>query len=370
MLRMLKQLLYTFIFLSSCIAQNVRIPQVDFSPARYICFKSGGSITIDGKLDEVQWSLAEWSTNFVDIRGRSKPAPRFRTSVKMLWDNRYFYIAAELEETDVWGTLTNRDDTLYKENNFEVFIDPDGDTGNYCELEINALNTIWDLLLIKPYRDMKKPSISGWDIKGLKSGVAVFGTLNTPWDKDSCWTVEIAFPWKAFKELTDVAIPPRDGDQWRVNFSRVECQIEKKGDALKKRVNSVTNKSMQNFWVWSPQGIVNMHYPEMWGYVQFSTEMAGGNPVDFMEKNEEQAKWFLRQIYYKERIYYQKHTEYTSDMDILDIKNRDVAGYITPPVIKCTPNMFEATLLTKDRKTKICIRNDGLIYSGENIIIK
>jgi len=367
---MIKQLSYILIFFSICFAQTVRIPQVEFSPASYICFKSGNGITVDGKLDEVQWSKAEWSSNFVDIRGNFKPVPRFRTRVKMLWDDKYFYIAAELEETDVWGKLTNRDDTLYKENNFEVFIDPDGDTGNYCELEINALNTIWDLLLIKPYRDMKKPSISGWDIKGLKSGVTVFGTINTQGDKDRYWTVEIAFPWKAFKELTDVAIPPRDGDQWRVNFLRIEYQIEKNGGVYKKLVDSVTNKSMRDFWVWSPQGIVNMHYPEMWGYVQFSTETAGGNEVDFIEKKEEKAKWFLRQIYYKERIYYQKHIEYTPDMEILNIKNRDVAGYITPPVIECTANMFEATLVTKDRTAKISIRNDGLIYKGENIIMK
>jgi hypothetical protein len=27
-------------------------------------------------------------------------------------------------------------------------------------------------------------------------------------------------------------------------------------------------------WVWSPQGVINMHYPERWGYLQF-TRRAG-----------------------------------------------------------------------------------------------
>ena len=28
-------------------------------------------------------------------------------------------------------------------------------------------------------------------------------------------------------------------------------------------------------WVWSPQGVIDMHRPERWGYVQFSTAKPG-----------------------------------------------------------------------------------------------
>jgi len=50
-----------------------------------------------------------------------------------------------------------------------VFIDPDGDTHAYYELEVNAFGTPWDLLLIKPYRD-GGPAVISWDISGLKVG--------------------------------------------------------------------------------------------------------------------------------------------------------------------------------------------------------
>jgi hypothetical protein len=30
----------------------------------------------------------------------------------MLWDDEYFYVAAEMEEPDVWGTLTERDSAV------------------------------------------------------------------------------------------------------------------------------------------------------------------------------------------------------------------------------------------------------------------
>ncbi len=57
-----------------------------------------------------------------------------------------------MEEPRPWAELTLHDSVIYKENDFEVFIDPDGDNHNYYEIEINALGTVWDLFLAKPYR--------------------------------------------------------------------------------------------------------------------------------------------------------------------------------------------------------------------------
>ena len=56
----------------------------------------------------------------------------------MLWDDQFFYVGAELEEPHVWATLTERDSVIFHDNDFEVFIDPDGDTHLYYELEMNA----------------------------------------------------------------------------------------------------------------------------------------------------------------------------------------------------------------------------------------
>ena len=114
----------------------------------------------------------------------------------MLWDDEYFYIGALLEEPHVWGTLTKHDAVIFHDNDFEIFIDPDGDNHEYYEIEINALNTEWDLFLTKPYRD-GGPAINAWEIPGLKTAVHVEGTLNDPRDKDTSWSVEFAFPWKA-----------------------------------------------------------------------------------------------------------------------------------------------------------------------------
>src|SRR5437870_2287285 len=81
---------------------------------------------IDGKLDDAAWQAAPWSEDFVDIEGDKKPKPRLRTRMKMLWDDKALYIAADMDEPHLWGTVTKRDAVIFQDNDFEVFIDPDG----------------------------------------------------------------------------------------------------------------------------------------------------------------------------------------------------------------------------------------------------
>ena len=71
-----------------------------------------------------------------------------------------------MEDPHVWATITARDAVIFKDNDFEIFLDPDGDTHNYYELEVNAFGTEWDLLF-KPYHDDNKVVIDSWDIPGL-----------------------------------------------------------------------------------------------------------------------------------------------------------------------------------------------------------
>ena len=229
---------------------------------RYDCARAAAPIRIDGKLDDPAWQAAPWTAIFVDIEGEAKPAPRFRTRAKMLWDDTHFYIAAEMEEPHVWGTLTRHDSVIFRDNDFEVFLNPTNDALNYFEFEINALNTGWDLFLDKPYRKQGKADNS-WEIPGLQTAVAIDGTLNDPRDRDRGWTVELAFPWTAFVERSGKG-RPKPGEQWRVNFSRVEWQHDIVDGKYVKRPGL-----KEDNWVWSPQGVINMHVPEMWGYVTF-----------------------------------------------------------------------------------------------------
>ena len=237
-------------------------------PKGYVCGRASSAVKIDGRLDDRAWKNAPWTSDFVDIEGDRKPRPRFRTRAKMLWDDRYLYIAAELREPQPWATLTTHDAVIFQDHDFEVFIDPDGDRHNYFEFEINALNTSWDLFLPKPYLAAGSADNS-WSIPGLRTAVQVVGKLNDPRHHSRGWTVEMAFPWEAFAHAGYRAPRPVAGDQWRINFSRVEWQTR----VVNQKIEKVPGTPEDN-WVWSPQGKINMHLPEFWGYLQFETSAA------------------------------------------------------------------------------------------------
>ncbi len=329
-------------------AQHFPIPKYNISPKQYGCFQTSGELVIDGKLDEKDWEKCSWSESFVDIEGDLKEKPFYNTRMKMLFDQNYLYIGAYMEDRDLWATLTERDAVIFHDNDFEVFIDPDGDTHDYYELEINALNTVWDLFVIKPYRDRNQVAINAWDIKGLKTAVHLEGTLNDNRDVDQGWSVEIAIPWKVLEEAAHKACPPKEGDIWRMNFSRVHYLLTKDGNSYKKASHPEYN------WVWSPQGLIAMHYPEQWGYVIFSEQKV--SPADTItvsgKLNEEQPKInigamitqsqkdldrkVLRYIYYAQKEHYLSNGAFAKTLSALDIqypfqeKKYDIQMYISP----------------------------------------
>ena len=309
------------------------------APKHYVAYRTAGELTVDGKFDEPSWQRAAWTDYFIDIEGSGRPQPRFKTRAKMLWDDEYFYVAADLEEPHVWATLTERDAVIFHDNDFEVFIDPDGDTHQYYEFEINAHGTEWDLFLVKAYRD-GGPAMNAWQIVGLETAVQVWGSINDPTDVDQGWSVELAFPWAVLKECArGKAVPPEEGDQWRVNFSRVEWEVEINGSGYTK----VAGRSEDN-WVWSPQGLINMHFPEQWGFVQFAEGMVGQETAEYMPPPEEEAKGVLRGIYYRQRAFREEHGHFTADLDSLGMGHQLLRNYLWPPKIQVTDHLFEASL--------------------------
>jgi len=326
-------------------------------PKGYVCYRASKPIVIDGKLDDEAWKDAPWTDDFVDIEGDKKPEPRFRTRVKMLWDDDNLYIAAELEEPHVWATLKQHDSVIFRDNDFEVFLDPDGDNHVYAELELNAFNTTWDLLLTMPYKDGGH-AINAWEIAGLRTAVQVDGTINDPSDSDRGWTVEIAWPWTGLKELTRVPVPPKDGDQWRINFSRVEWDIEVKDGKYRK-----IEKRPEHNWVWSQQGVIDMHRPEMWGYLQFSSAKPG--TAAFNRDPAGAAKAILHRVYYAEHEFRKKHGAFAKSLRELGLDTLTHESVIGQPTLEVTTSGFEVGVrVTTASGPKVWrIRMDSRIWS-------
>lgn len=268
------------------------INPMSIQPARYTCYRTPTPLRIDGRLDETAWSDAPRSNSFVDI---VSGAPAwFDTRVALLWDNTYLYFGFQAQETDVWATLEERDSKIYEENDLELFI---AGRDSYYEFEINALNVIYEVFWI--WKDVHAPGgkfwgrpefdpetqrtlvldgVGGhvhergerwgfldWDCPGLLHAVHVDGTINRRDHTDRGWSAEIAIPWSSLTLLADGrSLPPRDGDQWRIDCSRFQ-KIGRGGEVLDPCAG----------WTWNRHGHYDSHIPEAFPIVTFST-----TPVD------------------------------------------------------------------------------------------
>ena len=245
------------------------------------------------------WQAADQSPRFTDMV-TGEPG-FYDTRAAALWDDEYLYVGFRAEEPFVRATLTERDSLLFQENDLELFIDG-GDC--YYELEINALGTIYEVLFV--WRDafnarpeFRAPeweltrrnvlSFAGdydrtprsfwrgthprgarwafldWDFPGLRTAVHVDGPVNDDSIAGRGWTAEIALPWSGMGVLGGGrAVPPRDGDTWRMFFGRFQ-KLRAAGRDIEPHPA----------WVWTPHGVYDTHRPECFTAVRFSNEAAG-----------------------------------------------------------------------------------------------
>lgn len=291
----IKTINFLFFCTISLLCQNEIMAQnntQEIIPKTYIANYTKEAINIDGLGNEASWENATYSDFFMDIEGVKTPT--YSTRMKMLWDDTCIYFFAEMEEPHVWGNLKQRDTIIYYNNDFEIFIDPDGDSHNYYELEFNALNTIWDLFLTKPYREAGNEVLNDWDANGVKSAVHVDGTLNNPKDIDKGWTIEIAIPLQVFKMSYYENTTPEE-KFWRINFSRVNWQFQLEDGTYQRKKKPDGTFEHENNWVWSPQGAIAMHQPETWGYVYFSSKETKEDAFKIPE--DEHIKWYLYKLH-------------------------------------------------------------------------
>lgn len=262
--------------------------------ARYTALRTAGEIKVDGKLDEPSWQQAPRSPRFVDmVTGRPVVHD---THAAVLWDDTNLYVGFWVEEPFVEANYVNRDAAIYRENDIEIFI---AGKDAYYEFEMNARGTIYEVFFIwkeayerggyeaDPGLSMKNPRTAhfdglrfsphprgrrvaclGWDFPGVQQAVHVDGSLNDNKDRDRGWTAEVAFPWAGMKWLAvgdGRSLPPKNGDVWRMDFSRfnhyreaLHPEDDKWGDS--------------GGWVWSNHGVRDSHVPEVFPYITFSTD--------------------------------------------------------------------------------------------------
>ncbi len=364
---MVRLVLVLGMFLLSLVAQSQNIwsgfEHLVTPVKKYVVYKAISEMNIDGKPDESSWKHAEWSEYFTDIEGESKPAPLYSTRFKMVWDDDNLYILAKLEEPHIWAYYDKMDMIVYHENDFEIFIDPDGDTHQYYEFELNAQNTLFDLFLPKPYRNGGGAVIK-WNAESFKSAVGLDGTLNDPTDIDKHWYVEVAIP---FSSLTTDGVfeIPEANSYWKINFSRVQWQTTIEDGKYKRKTDESGVKHLpENNWVWSPQGVINMHYPERWGLAKFTGNAVNGDKVVFCTPIEEKLNKYLWLIYYKQQEFKREHGVYSGSLSELNIPaENEMEGVSFALELTTDGNKFSAALTTKTG-IRLTINQEGF-YSEE-----
>ncbi len=156
----------------------------------------------------------------------------------------------------------------------------------------------------------------------------------------------MALPWEALAQYAHRQCPPADGDQWRINFSRVEWQVQVASGKYQKVAGT-----REDNWVWSPQGVINMHRPERWGYVQFSTAPIG--TAQFRPDPTGPARDLLHRVYYTQQDYRKIHRRWAASLDELELAGNGVT-------MELTASGFRATARSGNRR--LHIRQDSLVW--------
>lgn len=328
-----------------------------FSPPKiYIAQYTKEKPLIDGNINDPAWKQAVWSDYFQDIEGTKMPSPALNTRVKMLWNDSCLFVAANLQEPHVWASLKQHDDIVFYDNDFEVFIDPNNDTHQYFEIEVNALNTIFDLFLPKPYRNGSGALIP-FDVVDLQSAVSVHGTLNNAEDIDSGWSVEMAIPFRSVT-LGNEWKTPDEESLWRINFSRVQWDTQILEGKYSKKKNKQGQNLPEHNWVWSPQGVINMHYPERWGYLLFTHN--NNSDKQFILPNHEKQKQNLWLVYYRQKEYFGKNNRYATSLKNLGLNTTIIENKRKSKLqMEATSRQFTAYI--SDGMIKWSINDEGLV---------
>lgn len=243
----------------------------------------------------------------------------------MLYDDNYLYISFKIEEPHIWAKLKQRDTIIYYDNDIEIFIDTDASTHNYLELEINALNTIWDLYLTKPYREGGL-ALNNWNFKNLKTAVNIVGTINDPSDIDEAWYVEVAIPWISILETQKNKVISITGKQMRMNFSRVQWQIEIIDGKYVKKKSHFGEALSEDNWVWSPMGAINMHMPELWGIVIFDDGKIRNASLSY-DFSDEELRQVVSYVYKSQKNFNKEKKYFARNLKELNIEEELIKKY-------------------------------------------
>jgi hypothetical protein len=109
-------------------------------------------------------------------------------------------------------------------------------------------------------------------------------------------------------------------------------------------------------WVWSPQGVVDMHWPERWAYLLFAQDSTQAFTLPLTEY----LKNRLWEVLYREELYYQAHGQYAASLDALSVAAEpSLDGHPAHLSLEATAHTFKAFISSPDVKGTWSIDPNG-----------
>lgn len=210
--------------------------------------KTTEPMQIDGYLNESVYETAGMVYLKNSVSRDIIDDPAYETSVRVAYDDTNLYVAFHCRDQDIHSSFSKRDEYLWKEEAVEVFIDTDDQPNNYVELEVSPNNVLFDSYIVDP-KNIDVEETLKFNLKGIKTAVALSGTTDNRQDSDRYWTVEMAIP---FTEIAKDFHPSQLSEaNWKINFYRINHDA-----------------SPLEYMAWSPtQG--SFHQPMRFGRIIF-----------------------------------------------------------------------------------------------------
>lgn len=185
------------------------------TPTHAIAVPMPSAPALDGRLDDAGWAAAVPHPMVHSLDG--EPYDERPSTVRFAWDAQALYVGAEIEDPDVWSEYVQRDDPLWNQEVFELFVFGDERRRDYLELQVSPRGTVFDARFER-YRKGDQAWNGTWQAAvDLRSS-----TLDQRRDRDAGWGVEMAVPWAEICEHTEVTCPVEAGQTLRVNAFRFE----------------------------------------------------------------------------------------------------------------------------------------------------
>ena len=168
---------------------------------------------------------------------RDGTSPQLSTAVRVGVRDGALLVRFDGRDREVVATLTRRDDPLWKEDVFEVFLSPEDPPAVYYEFEVNPLGALFDARVESPdgRRETMKVDVS-WNCPGFSARVR---------RKEGLWSAVLRIPLAPME--------PGGALAWRANFYRID-----RGEP-------------DEYSAWSPtfSDPPDFHRPDKFGFLEF-----------------------------------------------------------------------------------------------------